>query len=123
MKMKQRGRKSAASNVIPLSAIGMRQTINPCRRLNRKEQQLFDMIVRGCHHLQPVHAPLLTAYCFATSRMFESKNKPSFERMASTALLIARKLRITPQQMMRAEAVAKRSAHVDDDGPKPWERS
>jgi hypothetical protein len=121
--MAQRGRKSAASNVVSIAAIGIRPTIIPSRPLTKPERDIFNLVVREHRHLRTFDAPLLTGYAIACVKMLTIKDPTDFEKIARVAMSLATKLRLTPQSVMRADALGRRYADAEQSSGlrKPWD--
>jgi hypothetical protein len=119
--MKQRGRKSAAGNVVSIAAFGVRPMPTPSHPLRPEEKFIFDLVGKDNQQIRALDAPLLTAYAIACARLYKIKDASTFERVASVVLQLATRLRLTPQKGLRAETVGRGYAK-HDVGPKPWER-
>jgi hypothetical protein len=111
-------RLSSKSNVIPISAIGLRPTLTPCHPLSKQQREIFQLVASHNEQIRAAHAPLLTAYAIACTRMYAAKNPADF---ASVIMSLAMKLKITPAQNLRAEVVGRRY-QTPDNGERPWNR-
>jgi len=121
--MAQRGRKSAASNVVSIAAIGIRPTLTPCRPLSRSEKRVFDLVAKEHQHLRAIDAPLLTGFVIACAQMFTTKDASDFEKMARVALSFATRLRLSPQSITQPRTLGRHYADAAESSglPKPWE--
>jgi hypothetical protein len=120
--MKQRGRQSAAANVVPLAATSNRPTLTPSRPLTKQEKQIFDLVVKEHRHLRTFDAPLLTGYAIACAKMIKLKDPTAFEKVARVAMSFATKLRLTPQSSTQAVTLGRRYAQQPNGERRPWDR-
>jgi hypothetical protein len=107
----QRGRKSAAANVVTLTATstGSRLTAPPI--LRDDERSLFTKLAALNKHLTATDAPMLACYVQAiskTQRLARTKDVSAWERAARVAMAMSRQLRMTassathPDKLSRA---------------------
>ena len=123
--MAQRGRKSAASNVVSIAANSRKPTIIPSRSLSKSEKQIFNVIIEGHHHLRSMDAPLLTTYVAACAKMLVTKDIADFEKLVRVALACATKLRLTPQAVLQPRSLGRKYADAAESSGlwrKPWDR-
>jgi hypothetical protein len=107
--MMQPGRKSAAANVVSLAVTTPRTVLTPIGHpLSKDERTIFDFIAKSNHHLKPIDTPLLMLYACAIVRSMARGD--DFEKVARTAMVIARSLRLTPQSHTQGMTAARRRA-------------
>jgi hypothetical protein len=120
--MKQRGRKSAASNLVTFPAIEHRPRLVPPSSLSKSERLQFIELVDNAGHLKPVDVPLLAALAqtiILTRKLARDPAKVGeWERATRTQLALTRSLRLSPQSRVDARAAGRH----DLSGIKPpWE--
>jgi hypothetical protein len=122
--MAQRGRKSAASNIIPIGATAMQPALNPSRPLNKAEKQIFDLVAKEHRHLRVHDSILLTTFAIACAETQRTKDPAEFERFARISLAAAVKLRLTPSSVMEPRSLGRKYADVQQSSlRKPWDRT
>lgn|SRR5262245_28150323 len=128
--MLQRGRKSAASQVVPL-VDGTPPVLQAPANLAPVEREVFENLVATIDrkHFRPSDLPLLCAYCRAivfeeragrelTQDPTNTKWLAVWEKAGRAIVQLAGKLRLSPQSRQHATTTARMSTY---SGPRPWD--
>ena len=121
----QPGRRSAASNVLPLNASQPRPKLTPIGPLTKGERRVFDHTARENAHLKRADIPMLELYATAYCRAVANKRKgaQAWEREARVMMALGTKLRLTPQATTEPRTAARRRAEqASYYDRKPWHR-
>jgi hypothetical protein len=122
--MRQRGRRSAASNIVHLAASEPRPKLTPCKPLSKTEQKVFNLIVEENRHLRPIDTPLLTGYAVACAGMFTLKDPIAFDKISRVALALARSLEISPKARLHSSELKRTYRdQADSTVHRPWDRN
>lgn len=121
--MIQRGRKSSASNIVPLRPTPARTRLSPPATLNAAERALFNETAAQHTHLKPGDATILAAFAQASARSFKlakGNDTKAWETAVRAALALARALRLTPISATRAETLGRKRQDAVLGVPPPW---
>ena len=128
--MRQRGRQSAAANLVPLSVDGRPPRLTTPPGLRTDEQTLFNELVGACdpRHFVKSDIPLLISYVQSTllSRDAAAKleNDPRlvavWEKATRMQATLATRLRLAPQARTDPKTIARQQTAVLS-GPAPWD--
>jgi hypothetical protein len=123
--MRQRGRRSVASNLVPLAMRGEPPRLSPPSFLSAEEVALFNEVVGACDvsHFRKSDEPLLVAFIQATLMSRDAAHDPSkilvWEKATRMQATLATRLRLAPQSRLDPKTVGR---HAEPPrGPKPWE--
>jgi hypothetical protein len=114
----KRGRRSAADNVVALPS-ATRPTLIPLSRLKTTEQKYFDNTAREAVHMGKGDVPLLMAFAITSARLMATKNASDFDRLGRLSIMLATKLRLTPQARVHPATLSRavKNKHVWDESP------
>jgi phage terminase small subunit len=107
--MLQRGRKSAAANLVTPDLTGTRSRLTAPEYLSTEEEALFDEIVAVSdrQHLVLTDVPLLVCYVQSYIKARALVSDPDkireWEKTVRTMTMLARSLRLTPQSRVHPE--------------------
>jgi hypothetical protein len=122
--MLQRGRKSAASKLLPFNVTGEPPRLTPPSFLSADEVALFTEVVAACDasHFRDSDLPLLISFVQATLMSRDSAHDPSkimvWEKATRMQATLATRLRLSPQSRLDPKTVGR---HRQPQGPFPWE--
>ena len=123
--MQQRGRKSAANNLLPVNLTGEPTRLTPPAFLSAEEAALFTEVIGACDvsHFRKSDEPLLVAFVQATLMSREAAHDPSkilvWEKVTRMQATLATRLRLAPQSRLDPKTVGR---HAEPPrGPKLWE--
>jgi hypothetical protein len=123
--MQQRGRKSAASHLLPVGVGGEPARLVPPAFLSAEEAALFAEVVAACDacHFRKSDESLLVAFVQATLMSREAAHDPSnimvWEKATRMQATLATRLRLAPQSRIDPKTLGRRSE--PPRGPMPWE--
>jgi len=123
--MPQRGRRSAASNLVALDVTGQPSRLTPPPHLSKAERELFVEVVEACdpRHFVQSDLPLITSFVQATllARTGPGRTEGTvgaWERSVRVQAMLATRLRLAPQARSDPKKVARQAAqppaHVED---------
>jgi|SRR5882757_6983242 len=130
--MAQRGRKSMAANVVPLSVNGLPPRLTAPSGLSTAERRLFTELISATdpRHFVESDLPLLVSYIQSTllSRWAAAKltSDPGivaiWEKATRMQATLATRLRLAPQARTDPLTIARRQA-ATQSGTNPWDES
>ena len=114
-------RKSAASNVVSLTATTHRPVLSPIGPpLTKAEREFFDHFVKTSNHLKPVDVPNVMLLACAMVRAMAARNDDDgFDRETRTVLSLARSLRLTVHSTIQAITAGR---HREEPGLSYYDR-
>lgn len=122
--MTQRGRKSAAANLVVINVDGKPPKLTPPAFLNEAERTLFLELIDATdtRHFRPTDTPLLVSYVQATllarSTTHDPQKVATWEKAVRVQVSLATRLRLSPQSRTDPKTIGRQRMPV---GPKPWE--
>ena len=122
--MTQRGRKSAAANLVVVNVDGKPPKLTPPATLNEDERALFIEIIDATdtRHFRPTDTPLLVSYVQATLLARSTAHDPhkvaTWEKAVRVQVSLATRLRLSPQSRTDPKTIGRQQTPV---GRKPWE--
>ncbi len=118
----QRGRRSSAANIVPLTITTPRPKLTPPTPLSSAEKLIFIATAAQHPHLTAGDTVLLVAFAQAAVRTFKlskSKNTDEWEKSLRALLSVATKLRLTPQSTHDPQTLGRQRRNLPR-GPAPW---
>jgi hypothetical protein len=116
--MLQRGRRSAAANLVKLATTSPRSRLTAPEFLKADERALFTALADDNRHLTRTDVPLLAIYAaavFKVNKLGRQKDVGQWEKASRMMLSLARSLRLTVQSATEPRAVGRQRRDARPD--------